>query len=257
MIGGDDQHHPRATPRQDGKLPPDARGGGDAKIGTACQNIGDRVLADALGQFDANAGMRRAERHQILGQPQQEGAGIGHDPHDTATFRNCNLPRHCGDALGDIRGAARHDSAGRRQFHPFAPTHHQPHPQPRLQLRDALADSGGGEVQQLRAAGKAASFAHRTQHTQAEQVEPVSHLSHSSPMGPRLAARLSLCWCGGSATGTDRGPVHALCGGEPGEISQRYTAHADRVALEDARQSGPRIGGRSNGEQALPMNEGN
>jgi hypothetical protein len=33
--------------------------------------------------------------------------------------------------------------------------------------------------------------------------------------------------------------------GEPGEIGQRHTAHAARVALEDARLGGPRMGSRS------------
>ena len=44
--------------------------------------------------------------------------------------------------------------------------------------------------------------------------------------------------------------------GEPGEIGQRHTAHAARIALEDARQGRPRMGSKSNGEQTLLMNQG-
>jgi hypothetical protein len=44
--------------------------------------------------------------------------------------------------------------------------------------------------------------------------------------------------------------------GEPGEIGQRYTAHADRVALEDARQGGPRMGSRSSLRRTLAQSGG-
>ena len=45
--------------------------------------------------------------------------------------------------------------------------------------------------------------------------------------------------------------AQALTG--PSEIGQRHTAHAARIALEDARQGGPRMGSRSSKQRTLHM----